>query len=511
MFGAKRRNAAPDVLTRICGEADLLPFRQSDPHMLYSQLHGAARFGWLQHAWRAGMFMTNAEWGAATRRGYPLAKLFFATGEGRRVDGVVHWPHEGHRLIIGAPGSGKFTAALAPLLLEDDGANAFVIDPKGGEAALWATLYRNHIGRGTADAVHLLDPCRLFPHVTSQQLNPLDVVRMDNPNFVADADRLAEALVPDENIKDPFWVRAGRKVVKALILHAATRPGRYRRSLLEVQQWVAEGVDDNLLEAMAENGVADGLVSRAAVDISGWKNAEGMWQGIKAQVDASLMFLDLPGVRRTLAATDFELSTLRNQRSSLFVVIPNSEKATLGRWLRLIYSSVMDQIAAMPGKRLHVVVDEFAALGRFERVLTDLATLRSSGCRFHLAIQDLNQLHELYGHGWQTIIGNCALRQFLGVNDNFTADYLSHQLGQTTVQDGFDMQQEYPDGPTARRPRWVGRALRTPAELLGMAREEMIVVTDRTRPFLLPKCHFFDTSPWAERSMDVRTLGPKKQ
>lgn len=488
-------------LGRIGAEADLRPFALSDPHALYSALHGEARFGWAQHLWRAGMLATMQEWRTARRRGYPLARARFWTGQ-IGIDGVVHWPHEGHRLIVGAPGSGKFTAAIAPLLLDDDGYNAFVIDPKGGEAARWSLLYRNALSSG-AIGVEMLDPCGVFPNLRSQRLNPFDVLHPARRSFVADADRLAEALVPDENLKDPFWVRAGRKIVRALIIHAVTGTGTRRGTLLDVQNWVASGLDETLLDAMANNAVAEGLVQRAAIEISDWKNAESMWQGIKAQVDASLMFLDLPGVRHIVSATDFDVATLRRGRSSLYVVIPNSEKGTLGRWLRLVYSSVMDQIAGIDGRPVHVVIDEFAALGRFDRVLTDLATQRSGGFRYHIAIQDLNQLNEAYGHGWQTVIGNCGLRQFLGVNDNFTADYVSHQLGQTTMQDGFDLQQEFSDGPMTKRPRWVARALRTPSELLGMRREEMILLTDRTRPFLLPKSHYFATEPWRARARNV--------
>jgi type IV secretion system protein VirD4 len=499
----KRRNAEPPVLSQILSEAELWPFQESDPYMLSSTLHGDARFGWVSHLWRAGMF---ADPGVSERRGYPLAWLFFKAPSAT-VEGVLSWPHEGHRLIIGAPGSGKFTCALAPLLLDDDGANAFVIDPKGGEAATWTMIYRNSLGDRDGDGigVELLDPCDIFPNVASQALNPLDVIRVDNPNFVADADKLAEALVPDENTKDPFWARAARKVVRALMIHVATWPDYERRSLLEVQDALARGPDDFTLEQMTNNPTADGLVARDAATISGWKNAEGMWQGIKAQVDASLMFLDLPGVRRTLAQTDFDVRELRTKRKSLYVVIPNKEKESMGRWLRLIYTSVMDQIDTVPGRPVHVVVDEFAALGKFDRVLTDLATLRSSGFRYHLAVQDLNQLNELYGHGWQTIIGNCAIRQCLGVNDNFTAEYLSHALGTTTVQDGYDYQQEFPDAPQQKRPRWVSRPLRTPSEILGLARDEMILLTDRTRPFLLLKCHYFETDPWRERANDART------
>jgi type IV secretory pathway TraG/TraD family ATPase VirD4 len=74
------------------------------------------------------------------------------------------------------------------------------------------------------------------------------------------------------------------------------------------------------------------------------------------------------------------------------------------------------------------------------------------------------------------------------------------------MQDDFDLQQEFSDGPMAKRPRWVARALRTPSELLGMRREEMILLTDRTRPFLLPKSHYFTTEPWRSRARDLRRV-----
>lgn len=78
------------------------------------------------------------------------------------------------------------------------------------------------------------------------------------------------------------------------------------------------------------------------------------------------------------------------------------------------------------------------------------------------------------------------------------------------MQDGWDYQQEFPDAPQQKRPRWVARPLRTPSEILGLSREEMIILTDRTRPFLVPKCHYFDTDPWLDRAFDLRQIGAER-
>ncbi|MBI1256556.1 MAG: TraM recognition domain-containing protein [Chloroflexi bacterium] len=497
------------ALTRIGHEADLLPFRETDPYMLPSALHGDARWAWLQHLWRAGMFATCAEW-AECVRGYPLSAMWFTAGETLRVDGNVCFGREGHRLIVGSPGSGKFTCAISLLLLEDDGANAFVIDPKGGEAFRFTAVFRDQLGEGGDLAVRLLDPCGLYAGVApSESINPLDIIRPDNPNLVGDVDKLVDALViVSGHEREPVWAMSAKKVLRAIILHIATFPSAARSqaapTLMDVQRVVSEDLDEAFLLEMAENPIAEDLVVRAALEISALKKAEGTWRGVKFQIDASLAFLDNPGVRKTLAVTSFDVTELRRRRLSLYVVLPNKEKEALARWLRLTYATVMESIDGVAGRDLHVVVDEFAALGKFDRVLSDLATMRSAGLRYHIAVQDLNQLQELYGHGWQTIVGNCSVRQFLGVNDNFTADYVSRALGQTTVHDGDDFQQEYPDSPPQRRPRFVGRELMTPAEVVHMDRDWMIVFADRCRrPLRLPKTPYYQAIPWRERAADL--------
>lgn len=513
MFGRRQHGAPPmRILTRIAGEADLLPFRESDPYMLPSVLHGDARFGWIQHLWRAGMYSTTAEWGRDVP-GYPLSSMWFEATGIARVEGVIHWPHEGHRLIVGAPGGGKFTSAIAQLLLEDDGSNAVILDPKGGEAFRFTSYFRNGLSTDGEPGVRILDPCALFADVIDgESLNPLDILHAHNPNLVGDVDKLVDALVVvSGHEREPVWAMSAKKVLRAIVLHVATYPScarsRETPTLMDVQAIFAEGVSEAILLEMSENPVADGLVIRAALEISDLQVAEGTWRGVKFQIDASLAFLDNPGVRRTLQATSFDVGDLRSKSLSLYVVLPNKEKEALGRWLRLIYTTLMERIDTLPGRSLHVVIDEFPSLGKFDRVLTDLATMRSAGMRFHLAVQDLNQLNELYGHGWQTIVGNCAVRQFLGINDNFTAEYVSRALGHTTLHDGDDIQHEYPDSPPTKRPRFIGRELMTPAEVAHLERDWMLVFADRCpRPLRLPKTAYFDSWPWQDRALDIYDL-----
>ena len=47
-------------------------------------------------------------------------------------------------------------------------------------------------------------------------------------------------------------------------------------------------------------------------------------------------------------------------------------------------------------------------------------------------LQSLIQLKNTYGDNWETFTANSTVRHFFSVNDNFTADYVSQAIGQTS-------------------------------------------------------------------------------
>ncbi len=49
--------------------------------------------------------------------------------------------------------------------------------------------------------------------------------------------------------------------------------------------------------------------------------------------------------------------------------------------------------------------------------------------------QNIGQLVDLYGKGWQTIVANCGLLQILGIgHDLETAEHTERLLGKCTVR-----------------------------------------------------------------------------
>ena len=75
-----------------------------------------------------------------------------------------------------------------------------------------------------------------------------------------------------------------------------------------------------------------------------------------------------------------------------------------------------------------------AALGRLAMVEQAYGLMAGFGMQLWGIVQDLSQLHRIYGDGWQTFIGNSGVLQYFGSRDKMTAEYFSALCGVTTVK-----------------------------------------------------------------------------
>jgi type IV secretion system protein VirD4 len=110
------------------------------------------------------------------------------------------------------------------------------------------------------------------------------------------------------------------------------------------------------------------------------------------------------------------------------------------------------QRAPLAREKALFVIDEAAALGKITRFPNWLATLRRYRVVLWPIFQNIGQVKALYGEHWQTFIANCGLRQFIGVADLETAEYVHKLLGEFTTES----RSVNPDGKTStsetRRP-----------------------------------------------------------
>ncbi|MCK7616103.1 type IV secretory system conjugative DNA transfer family protein [Roseibium sp. CAU 1639] len=413
------------------------------------------------------------------------------TGRLLRYDGPAH-------LITLAPTrAGKGVGTVIPNLLAVE-RSVIVIDPKGENARI-AGKARRRFG-----TVHVLDPFEVSG-MPSAAYNPLDRLTSDSLDLGEDAASLTEALVmdPPGQVTEAHWNEEAKAILGGLIMFCVCHEDRDRRSLATVREYLTLPPDrlKALLELMQDSDAAGGLIARAANRFLGKADREAA--SVLSNAQRHTHFLDSPRIARCLAQSDFAFSDLRHRITSVFLVLPPNRMDAYSRWLRLLVSQALQDIArdaeaatgaptalSGPGEapdaspatsgastaplsatgRLRTptlfLLDEFAALGRLEAVERAMGLMAGYGLQLWPILQDMSQLRDLYGDRANTFIANAGVQQVFGVNDFETAKWLSQMIGQETSR--FQTDSFKPgDGPSFSN-HLTGRDLLTPDEIMQM-------------------------------------------
>lgn len=424
--------------------------------------------------------------------------------------------NEGHRLIVGPIGSGKFWAAICPLLLTADKASVIVYDVAGGEAARETGVHRAGLG-----AVLMLDPYCLQSD-GSGALNPMEMLGADDAGILNRARALAGAImmVKRNGDSNDYWIGQAEDFLAALLIHVWTSDRETDRTLARVRAIIrrplAAAKDDaidagepvnvaeslGILEAMRLNSAARFYVRDAAENIHEDQAATGGRNNfyVRQTLRENTSFLDDENVQRVTASTTVKVRSLREAVGTLYVITPADELNALGRWLRLVYAVVLP-VMQQPidaarhdggnGTPLHVVLDEFPAFGRFERVATDMATVRKFGIQFHIATQKLSFLQRDYGKAWEIFMPRYL--HVLGSDESTTAAAISERIG-TTIIDRTSTGQSRQMGGGSQSVNVSPHTVRflEPHQINGMAEDRCLaVIAGSDRPLPLRKWFAF--------------------
>jgi type IV secretion system protein VirD4 len=461
------------------------------PFMLAGAVVGAA--GWIERSGAATFFGSwrGDSHGSARFAGKKeLRNLEQADGLliGRNpsTGKLLSYDGPAHLLTLAPTRAGKGVGTVIPNLLAAE-RSVLVIDPKGENARItWAA--REDMG-----AVHVLDPFGVSGR-PSAAYNPLDRLSADSPDLSEDATSLADALVvdPASQVGDAHWNEEAKAFLSGLIMFCVAHEEPARRNLGAVREYLTLPPDrmKALLELMQDSDAADGLVARAANRFAG--KAEREAASVLSNAQRHTHFLDSPRIAKCMARSDFQFSDLRHRITSVFLVLPPNRLDAYSRWLRLLVSQALQdiardaevsatpagpqnpQIAAQrPVERLNrptlFLLDEFAALGRLEAVERAMGLMAGYGLQLWPILQDMSQLRDLYGQRASTFVANAGVQQVFGVNDYETAKWLSQTMGQGTI--GYQTQNFKPDDMPTTGTSITGRDLLTPDEIMQLPPE----------------------------------------
>ncbi|TDL74198.1 type IV secretory system conjugative DNA transfer family protein [Palleronia sediminis] len=462
------------------------------PFMLAGAVVGAA--GWIEQS-GAAIFFGRGRGGShgsarfANRR--ELRELEQADGLliGRNPDTGKLLSYDGpaHLLTLAPTRAGKGVGTVIPNLLWAE-RSVLVIDPKGENARItWAA--REDMGK-----LHLLDPFGVSGR-PSAAYNPLDRLSADSPDLSEDAASLADALVvdPAHQTGDAHWNEEAKALIGGLIMFCVAHEEPARRNLSAIREYLTLPPDRmaDLVKLMQDSDAADGLVARAANRFAGKADREAA--SVLSNAQRHTHFLDSPRIAKCMARSDFAFADLRHRLTSVFLVLPPNRLDAYSRWLRLLVSQALQDIAR-DAERPHsapeaspalsnasgaaqsatgrlkaptlFLLDEFAALGRLEAVERAMGLMAGYGLQLWPILQDMSQLRDLYGQRASTFVANAGVQQVFGVNDYETAKWLSQSMGQGTI--GYQTESHRPGDMPTTGTQITGRDLLTPDEIMQM-------------------------------------------
>ncbi|SSC64765.1 unnamed protein product [Ciceribacter selenitireducens ATCC BAA-1503] len=377
------------------------------------ETHGSARFA------------TDKETAALARTGSGLL-----IGRDPKSRKLLRYDGPAHLLTMAPTRTGKGVGTIIPNLLTAD-RSVICIDPKGENARI-AGRARRQFG-----PVHVLDPFG----ATAEPLaafNPLDQLDPNSLDVAEDASTLADALVFDEPgmAGEAHWNDEAKALISGMILHIVAHEPASRRSLITLRENLTLAPEGfaGLLKDMQDSTAAGGLVARAANRHLGKSDREAA--GVLSAAQRHTHFLDSPRMARVLGRSDFRFADLKSRNATVFLVLPPDRLSTYSRWLRLLVTQSLLEMARTPDKPAVPVLyllDEFAALGHLAPVERAMGLMAGYGVQLWPILQDVHQLRATYGQRAGTFLSNAGVLQIFGVNDHESARLVSDLLGQETV------------------------------------------------------------------------------
>ncbi|PPJ46398.1 conjugal transfer protein TraG [Rhizobium sp. KAs_5_22] len=377
-----------------------------------------------------------------------------ATAKLLRYDGPAHL------MTIAPTRTGKGVGTIIPNLLTAD-RSVICIDPKGENARITGRA-RERFG-----PVHVLDPFGVTGKHSSA-FNPLDGLKPDSLDIAEDANTLADALVFDEPgmAGEAHWNEEARALIAGLILFTivAEPPGRRDLGTLRDHLTLSPEKFANLLLRMQALDGAGGLIARAANRHLGKSDREAA--GVLSAAQRHTHFLDSPRMTAVLSRSDFRFADLKRNNATVFLVLPPDRLSTYSRWLRLLVTQSLTEMArdpAAPARPVLYLLDEFTALGHLAPVERAMGLMAGYGVQLWPILQDIHQLRATYGQRAGTFLSNAAVLQVFGVNDVETASLIARSIGKT---DAHYVTRSWSEGKTSssehmillrqgKRPAWV--------------------------------------------------------
>ncbi|MEZ0536016.1 VirD4-like conjugal transfer protein, CD1115 family [Caldicellulosiruptoraceae bacterium PP1] len=428
-------------------------------------------------------------------KGILLGKL-----EGEHVIFPQETKYNKHIAIFGASGTGKSRTFARPNIIKiaQMEQSMIITDPKG---ELYEDMATWLINQG-----YDVKALNLVNIQYSDRWNPLDVIQDD-----MDATVFADTIIKNTQIGvkkggDPFWDRAEMNLLKALVLYVKEVRPPEEQNLGEVYKLLANTTMQNL-QALFSN-IPNDRASKMAYNIFAQAN-QTVQTGVIIGLGTRLQVFQNTLVQAMTAVSDIDLEKPKKDKVAYFCIMSDTHSAFdfisslffSFLFIKLVNLHDTTQDAEIRAREVYFILDEFPNIGEIPDFTKKIATIRSRNLHCSIIFQSITQLEEKYHEQWETIIGNCDTKLFLGANDTRTSEYISNVLGIKSIHTRSTSRQGGLEGLTEveRITQSVGkRPLLTPDEVYKLDNSKAIVMLRGKKPLMVDK-------------VDISTMKESKQ
>lgn len=418
-----------------------------------------------------------------------------ALGWSKNKKKIYYNPGDTHSLVIGTTRCGKSRHLVLPSigLTALAGESMVITDPKS-ELYLYTKPFLERLGYEVL-ALDFISPNRSTRYNFLQPV--LDAVYMDDlPQAVQRARDISKLLVPDKDntSTDPLWSNGERSILTVAILAACLEFNKPEwQNLSNAQHFIAK------MCAPEGDGKRVPLISylEQLPEDSPLRHAMGIAKIAPEKMRGSfytsaLTTLDLfndPGIHSMTATTEFDHLATGDRRRAIFLILPDAESTYYPLASLFVFQQYQmlvrraDENGGRLPRRVEFFCDEFGNFVKIPDMDKAITVGGGRGIRFHLVVQDENQIFERYGERLgKTMISNCETWVYLQTDNPDTVSTVSKKLGKYTVK--APSLSSSTGGQSSASYNFTGRDLLTTEDLRRIRRPWQLVMS-RADPVIM--------------------------
>lgn len=402
-----------------------------------------------------------------------------------------------HALLFAPTGSGKGVGFVIPNLLFWE-ESVFIHDIKLENYELTSGFRKNKLGQDT----FLWSPAD--SNGVSHCYNPLEWISDKPGQMVDDVQKIANILLPDTS---DFWESEARSLFAGIVLYLCAVPEKQQSFGEVVRTMRSDDVVYNL--AVVLDTIGKEIHPVAYMNIASFlQKADKERSGVISTMNSKMELWANPLIDTATATSDFNIHLFKRKPTTVYVGLTPDNIKRLEPLMQVFYQQATEFLSRrLPSEEdkygVMFMMDEFPTLGKMEQFKTGIAYFRGYRVRLFLIIQDTEQLKDIYEDaGMNSFLSNSTYRITFAANNVETAELISKMVGNKTVEQISTNKPKFLDLNPASRSLHVSqtqRALLLPQEVIGLHRDEQILLIEACPPIKSKKIKYYKDTLFTRR------------